>query len=586
MLLKSRLPKLAGDPPTFAAAFCRDLWTPSLAERHSAIRLFDQDRPAFEAGLAEAWRRRDHAGSIASLEVVDAVDGLSLETAGRLWSELLLTQRWEDALRLLEDRRFSRKKQTDYWYDLACARAAARPLVTARVALDRALSLAPAHADARELAAALQRAEAYGEGAQTNEDRGRLVDLLIELCRYKQAAAHLGSLLLMCGQSLSVEEQDRAVDQARTLFRVLGASRTTTLFFGLRPVFTAKGLEEAFEWACEALIACDDPGGKERPDLGEHLGLQVCLAQAFAAQGKWKAATSLFGRAATLQEDQFGCRLELARCVGRAVAEAVKPVFVAHSDRPRVVDVFPFFDELLLLRLKLEEMSPWVDRFVLLEARTSFTGAPKDLVYEQNREAFAPYAEKIVHRVVDFPEWVDSPWAREFYQRDIGLAVLSGFCGPDDLVSFSDVDEIIRKDTLDRFDGEYAGFGMPVYAYFFNLRRISAGQRFYGGVCRAKYFERIGLSLARMGLRRYCRRDKLSNAGWHFSSIKDASGLFAKFRSYSHVSRAKFDRGELDDFLKGIKGRRALEGYQRCEIDDRMPRVLHDNLDKISDYVL
>ena len=204
MLLKARLPKTAAVPAAFGAAFFRDLWTPPLAERQSMIRLFYQDRPAFEARSADAWRRRDHAGSLASLEVLDAVGGLSRETAQRLWSELIRVQRWDDALRLLEDPRFSMKESAEYWYDLACARAAARPLATARLALDKTLSLEPTHAKARELGSALEQAEAGGDGARRIEDCVQLADLLTDLHRYRQAAAQLGSFLLSRGDSLSL----------------------------------------------------------------------------------------------------------------------------------------------------------------------------------------------------------------------------------------------------------------------------------------------------------------------------------------------------------------------------------------------
>lgn len=585
MLLKSRLPKSANVLPTFAGAFFQDLWAPSPSERQAMIRLFDQDRPAFEACSEDAWRRGDHSAAIAALEVLDATDGLTPGAARRLWSEMLLLQRWEDALRLLEDRRFAMKKHADYWCDLATARAAARSLATARAPLDRALNLDPRHARARDLAALLERGQSCENGAQTLAC-SKSVDPLIDLHRYRQAAARLGALLLGRGGELSTDEQDLAADRARTLFRVLDPARTTVLFLALRSLFRNKGLGDVFQWACEALAADGDAGGGATPDFGEHLALQACFAQALAACGKWKAASAQFGRAAALPHDPLDCRQELARCVGRAVSEEGRPTFAATSERRKIIDIFPFFDELLLLRLKLAEMSPWVDRFVLVEARASFAGAPKAPIYEQNREAFAPYADKIIHRVVDFPDWANSPWAREFYQRDAGLAALSGYCGPDDLVFFSDADEIIAKSSIDHFKGEYASFGLPVYAYFFNLRRTSRGQAPYGGVCRAKHLERIGVSHARMGLHRYSRRERLADAGWHFTSIKDLKGLLAKVSSFSHVEHARAKLGDLAELLNGIRGRGGLEGHERCDIDDGLPRALHDNLDRVSEHIL
>ncbi len=587
MLLKSRLPKSAAVPPTFAAAFFRDLWTPSTSDRRNMIRPFELDRGAYRERAEHALLRSDHAASVAALEVLDATNSLSRHAAQRLWSELIAVQRWEDALRLLEDPRFSLKTDASYWYDLACARAATRRLVTAKAALDKALALDPQHEEASKLAGALDRLESYESGgAKGWEGLTQLVDALIDLHRYHDAAAHLGSFLILPDVALSSERQEFVVARARTLFRVIGPYTTLILLLGLKPAFQTSGSQEIFEWAIDELMAPGDSGARAPGDFGCDLGLQVCLGQAFAACGKWKTAVRLFGPAAAVPDDPFDCRLELARCVGRAVIGEVEPVLARTSEARKVVDVFPFFEELLLLELKLEEMAPWVDRFVLLEARTTFTGAPKDLVYEQNKARFATYADKIIHRIVEFPEWADTPWAREFYQRDAALATLATVCSADDLVLVSDADEIIDQAALDRFDGQYASLGMPLYSYFFNLRVRNSEQGTYGAVCRAKYFDRIGLSLARMGLRRYSRRERLPNAGWHFSSIKTADELVAKFRAFSHVEYSKADPAALAVLLESIVKQGGLPGCERCEIDESMPRALRHTPERIAGYVL
>ncbi|MBW2533223.1 MAG: glycosyl transferase GT17 family protein, partial [Deltaproteobacteria bacterium] len=42
-----------------------------------------------------------------------------------------------------------------------------------------------------------------------------------------------------------------------------------------------------------------------------------------------------------------------------------------------IYDCFPFFNELDLLKIRLEELRPVVDRFVLVEATRTFGGAVK-----------------------------------------------------------------------------------------------------------------------------------------------------------------------------------------------------------------
>ena len=588
MLLKSRLPKSMSVPPTFPAAFFRDLWTPSTVDHDAARASLAEGRPAFDARLADAWTRRDIAYSLAALEKLEASGELSPENARRLWSARLMIQQWDDALRLLEDPRFAADRSADDWLDLACARAAARPWATSLAAVREALALNPQHGRALELEGALQRWGAY-QGAGAIVEWGPLaglVDVLTDLHRYDEAAGALGDFLIRHGDELSSEQQDLAVERARTLCRVLDPLGAAGLIQALGPVFTRRGLAETFEWSRQALGAPEDKAAQARPGFGEHYRLEACVAQAFAAQGKWKTATSTFGRPAALPDDPFGCLPELARCVGRAVGDQVRPRFVPAPVRRKIVDVFRFFDELMLLQLKLEEMAPWVDRFLILEAPVTFTGGPKPLLYEQNKAAFAPFADKIVHHLVDFPDWADSPWAREFYQRDAALETLSRFCGPEDLVFVSDADEIVDRTVIESFQGEYAALGMPVFRYFFNLRLTYRGQATYGAVCRAKYFDRIGLSQARIAFRTYSRWEKLPDAGWHFTSIKDASGLFAKYQGYSHVQYAKAGLDELADELDRIRQKGGRDGYERCELDENLPRAVRDNLDRISDFIL
>ena len=66
-----------------------------------------------------------------------------------------------------------------------------------------------------------------------------------------------------------------------------------------------------------------------------------------------------------------------------------------------VYDCFQFFNELDILNLRLHIMSPIVDKFVISEATTTFSGLPKPLYYEENKEMFKEFEDKIIHVVVD-----------------------------------------------------------------------------------------------------------------------------------------------------------------------------------------
>lgn len=66
-----------------------------------------------------------------------------------------------------------------------------------------------------------------------------------------------------------------------------------------------------------------------------------------------------------------------------------------------VYDCFCFFNELKLLEVRLEELNPVVDVFVLVESTRTFTGNPKALHFQNNKHLFSKHADKIQHIVVD-----------------------------------------------------------------------------------------------------------------------------------------------------------------------------------------
>ena len=115
---------------------------------------------------------------------------------------------------------------------------------------------------------------------------------------------------------------------------------------------------------------------------------------------------------------------------------------------PRVYDCFQFYNEFDVLEIRLAELDPLVDHFVLVEATHTHTGKPKPLHFTENRKRYERYAHKIIHVVIDdLPLDDPSHFARDIHQRE---AILRGLGGaqPDDRILFSDCDEIPKPHLL------------------------------------------------------------------------------------------------------------------------------------------
>lgn len=210
-----------------------------------------------------------------------------------------------------------------------------------------------------------------------------------------------------------------------------------------------------------------------------------------------------------------------------------------------IYDCFIFNNELDLLDLRLHELDSVVDKFVLVESTSTFSGKRKPLYYQQNQSRFAKFKNKIIHVVVrdmdqatpaqslsyfqpkDFQLENLGAWSREIHQRN---AIKRGLrdCNLNDIILISDVDEIPRATIVSKLKALkiVQAFEQKLYLYYYNCR---AKDPWYG--TRAiKYSKNIIPESVRVD----SSFKKISNGGWHFSYIGGVDKIKQKLSSYSH----------------------------------------------------
>jgi beta-1,4-mannosyl-glycoprotein beta-1,4-N-acetylglucosaminyltransferase len=341
--------------------------------------------------------------------------------------------------------------------------------------------------------------------------------------------------------------------------------------------------------AARRILKGEDPtqAGWRTAELGRHdRDLRFTAALAWLAGGKrTRALAELSAVAERLKKDRE-VRLVLARAVGEEVLDKV-PVRYRSGGGRKIINLTVFNNERELLKLKLAEESSWVDHFVIVEANQTFTGLPKPLWFEEWKSEFADYADRITHvKVESFPDWAATAWARDFYQRDMGVAGASGLWAVDDLVLVTDADEIVDRRALEGFDGEYASMRMETFRFFLN-HHMSRGPRPTGVVFRAKYFQRYGISYARFILRSSRALPSLGNCGWHFTSVSDAAGVAAKMQSYAHQENNRKDLAFFEALFGDIRrGKVDPEQWENWPIDERFPAYIRENQDLLASLIL
>lgn len=279
----------------------------------------------------------------------------------------------------------------------------------------------------------------------------------------------------------------------------------------------------------------------------------------------------------------------------------------------RVFDCFPFFNELDLLEIRLNELAPVVDRFVVAESATTFSGRPKPLHFAGNRERFANFADRIRHVVVDVTGAADiSAWERRRQQCD---ALVKGLddAAADDIVLMSDVDEIVRPDVI--FDlrsqpprrREVVCFELRMANFFVNLesgeRWIRSGPRAarWADVSTMEGLRKVpgpasGLvKNATRGLRAWSamgspvRRRLVRDAGWHFSYLGDAETIRTKKVSFVGSDGPKKNVESVEQIRRRIDEARSYSfpsaGLKYRDLDESFPAYLRENRERFAHIV-
>lgn len=284
----------------------------------------------------------------------------------------------------------------------------------------------------------------------------------------------------------------------------------------------------------------------------------------------------------------------------------------------KLIDAFIFHNELDLLEIRLAELAGVVDRFVLVEAKRTFTGKPKPLHFADNRSRFVAWRDKIQHVVMDFPDELPldaaTAWTREHLQRE---AIAQGLtdAASDDIVIISDVDEIpnaqcaesvfkspARNNTLFCLQAKVFNYTLDLH----NPRiRWNLGPRIMpvGAISTLKKMRsyRIPYSkkLARLGLDAAVHRlatlgafsrslsvRLIEDAAWHFTYVGTQEDYAQKLRSFAHQELNSDETTSRAYYEQRRSARRAANpGLDEPLVlvePDKLPAYVRQNVEKFA----
>ncbi len=294
----------------------------------------------------------------------------------------------------------------------------------------------------------------------------------------------------------------------------------------------------------------------------------------------------------------------------------------------KIFDCFMYFNEDVVLDVRLNTLDKYVDYFVIVESNFTHKGDKRKLQFDEKK--FKKFKNKIIYLVYDNKpkdikeilndeheddksrKYIFNSMLRENGQRNFILNGLKD-AYEEDLILISDVDEIpnLERVEISKIDKKIIMFKQEMFYYKFNLKLPNF---FWTGTkaCKKKYLKSPQW-LRNIKDRRYSffRLDVLfsetkfvdikiiKNGGWHFTNLKNAEEIEHKLKSYLHHREFDVNPIPIDEINNIIKDKiaiydltldkrtqkighgRKLENYPL----DRLPKFLQDNLNNYREWI-
>ncbi len=275
---------------------------------------------------------------------------------------------------------------------------------------------------------------------------------------------------------------------------------------------------------------------------------------------------------------------------------------------PKTIDVFIFFNELDILEIRLNELDPAVDEFVLVEGTRTHQNDPKPLFFAENKQRFERFLPKMRHMVVDkWPNAFQRMIHRgthylENWQREYPLSYLNSLPRETNII-FSDIDEIPRASQVEanKGSGEIKIFEQRLYNFWFNnlcvhfdtggrdleAQKNKNGKAYWRGTVMVPRWRVQTLNKTRLFRDLQVGPVKIiEEGGWHFSYIGDVKRVKTKLEAYGHPEYNK-SLEEIEDIMRA--GRSIIPGdetrFQLEELDETYPKYLWENQEKFKDLI-
>jgi len=249
-----------------------------------------------------------------------------------------------------------------------------------------------------------------------------------------------------------------------------------------------------------------------------------------------------------------------------------------------------FFDEEMLLNLRLNILDRYVHKFVITEATYMHNGEPKKLLFDISK--FSKFKDKIIYIVVDkqppdiekinkndgekniSAKTQSNAYKRHIYQlEETRLGILNADLN--DIIIVSDLDEIPNLEKVDfkKIKQKIIFFKQKMFYYKLNLYYKMP---WYGSkACKKKYLKsakwlqwiknkkyplwRIDILFSE---KKYHDIHFITDGGWHFTNIKSPEDIEKKLKSFVHYKDFESSGLNINDLKRLINEKKVMYNHK------------------------
>jgi len=280
----------------------------------------------------------------------------------------------------------------------------------------------------------------------------------------------------------------------------------------------------------------------------------------------------------------------------------------------KVFDSFIFFNELELLEMRLNILDDVVDYFVLTESPFTVSGNEKPLYYQENKDMFGKFNDKIVHHITeeipnDFnhllekskfhvaykdPDPYGTPminlpvrFQRALFNRNnSAFGIEKAGVTDDDLVITSDADEIVNPLLLQDLEwfNPSNHYVAECRAFYYKLNFLYQEDWMGSRLCTWKHLKNTTIDQHRQD---HQNAHKIEDAGWHFSFLGNAENFKLKLASYEHTENNTdtVTRNAEEKIESGLDPLGRGQTYKAVPIDDSYPDYITTNQEKYAEFI-